>query len=334
MKVRDVRAFLRNRSRAWALVILAALASAAQAQSPAAFPERPVRLLSSNPPGGAGDLMARAMARGLTEIWKQPVVVDNKTGASGVIAADILAKAPPDGHTLFMVPDTTLVVVPFVQEKMPYDTLTDLVPVGLTGAAPLVLVAHPSLNVRQLAELVALARTKPGTIDYGSGGQGSVQHIAMVALQRQAGMTLSHIPYKGGAPALQDVVAGRVPVMFAGISTALPFIKDGKLVPLAAGTLKRSPLMPDVPTVAELGYPGFEASPWAAVMAPKGTPPALVDRISADLEKVTRTDAYREALVKLGNEVRSSTPRELAERIRTEYEANRALIKAAGIKAD
>jgi tripartite-type tricarboxylate transporter receptor subunit TctC len=313
---------------------LAAACTAAHAQKPPVFPERPVRFLVSFPPGGSGDLMARAMAKGLADVWPQPVVVDNKPGGSGVVAGEILARAQPDGHTLAMLPDATLVVVPFLQEKMPYDTLTDIVAVGLMGAAPLALVAHPTLKARQLGDFLAAARAKPGAIDYASSGHGGPHHMAMVSLQRQAGITLNHIPYKGGAQALQDVVAGRVPVMFSGISTALPFIKEGKLLPLASGTLERSPLMPDVPTVAELGYPGFEASPWAAVMAPRDTPPALVEKISADLARVTRTQAYRDALVSFGNEVRSSTPRALAERIRREYDTNRALIKAAGIKAD
>jgi tripartite-type tricarboxylate transporter receptor subunit TctC len=233
-----------------------------------------------------------------------------------------------------MVPDTTLVVVPFLQQKMPYDTLTDLTPVGLIGAAPLVLVANPGLQVRQLADLIAAAKAKPGAIDYASGGNGSVHHLPMLVLQSQAGITLNHIPYKGGAPALQDVLAGRVAVMFSGVSTAAPFVKQGKLQPLAIGTLKRSAFMPDVPTVAELGFPGFEASPWAAMVAPKGTPAALVERISGDLQKVTQTDAYRDSLVSFGIEVRSSTPRELSERIRREYDMYRTLIKSAGIKAD
>jgi tripartite-type tricarboxylate transporter receptor subunit TctC len=312
------------------VMVFAAAGAGAQEK----YPERPVRLLSSNPPGGAGDLIARAMAKGLSEIWGQSVLVDNKPGAAGVIAGQLLARAAPDGHTLFVVPDTTLVVVPFLQAKMPYDTLTDFAPVGLIGAAPLVLVAHPSLNVKQLPALFEAARARPGAIDYATGGSGSVQHIPMVLLQRLAGISLNHVPYKGGSPALQDVLAGRVQVIFTALSSSLPHLRQGRLVPLAVGTLQRSPLLPDVPTVAELGFPGFEASPWASVVAPGGTPPALVERISRDLERVTRTDAYRDTLVKLGNEVRSSTPRELSERIRREYERNRELIKAAGIKAD
>jgi tripartite-type tricarboxylate transporter receptor subunit TctC len=317
------------------LAFMATLGAAdVHAQKSDSFPEQPVRLLVSTPPGGAVDLIGRALAKGLSEQWRQQVIVDNKTGASGLISAGTVAKAPPNGHTLALAGDTTLVVTPFLQKDMPYDTLTDLVPVALVAETPLMLVASATLKVKSLHELVAAARNRPGGIDYGSGGIGSIQHVSMELLQRSAGMSLHHIPYKGAAPALQDVLSGRVATMFVAVSTALPFITDGKLAVLGIGTPKRSPLLPSVPTIAEQGHPGFESVAWIGMVAPRGTPPALVDRISRDVDTVSRTAAYRDLLGSRGSEVRSSTPREFADRIRAEYERNRTVIRGAGIKPE
>jgi tripartite-type tricarboxylate transporter receptor subunit TctC len=327
----------RNTARQALSVFLAAslaLSTASvYAQKAAPFPERPVRLLVPFAPGGALDLIGRALAKGLTELWGQSMVVDNKPGAGGLIAADLLAKSPGDGHTLLLSGDT-LTILPFLHDKMPYDTLTDLVPVGLVSAVPLVLVAHPGTKFRNLADVVAAARAQPDGITYASSGTGAPHHISMERFQRAAGITLKHIPYKGGSPALADVAAGRVAMMFSGVSTALAFIKEGRLVALAVGTAERAPQLRDVPTLAEAGFPTVEASPWTGVIAPRGTPIARVEKISADIEKVVRGQAFHDAVVPLGNEVRSSTRQAFAERFRNEYESNRALVKAAGIKAE
>jgi tripartite-type tricarboxylate transporter receptor subunit TctC len=301
------------------------------AQDDTKFPDHAVRLLVAFPPGGATDLIARELSRALTAVWNQPIVVDNRPGAAGLIAAETTAKAAPDGYTLFLATDGAITAVPFLQEKMPYDALNDFVPVEMVAGIPLMLVANPDLKVKTLAEFVALAKSKPGAIDYASSGVGASHYMSMELFQRAAGIKLNHIPYKGGAPALQDVVAGRVSVMFSAISTALPFIKNGRLVPLATGSLERSPLMPELPTVAELGFPGFEAGNWVVILAPKGTTPELSARIRDGLEKVVHTAAYRNALEAQGNEARSSTSEEISKRIRTEYERNRILIKNAGI---
>jgi tripartite-type tricarboxylate transporter receptor subunit TctC len=318
-----------------ALVCVLACASASgYAQKPGSFPDRPVRLLVSVSPGGSFDLTARALAQGLGEQWGQQVVVENRTGASGLIAAEMLVKSPPDGYLLSLMGDTTLVITPFLQENMPYDTLTDLTPVAMVGNTPLMLIANTTLKVRTVQDLVSAARARPGSIDYGSAGVGSTHHISMEVLQRAAGVRLNHIPYKGAAPALQDLIAGRIPVMFVAVATALPYIKDRKLTVLGIGTPARAPMLPDVPTIAESGFPKFESATWIGIMGPRGMPAPLVDKISADIEKVTRSAAYRDVLVPRGIEPRSSTPRELAEYIRVEYERNRVLIKSAGIKAE
>jgi tripartite-type tricarboxylate transporter receptor subunit TctC len=325
------RAFLS--SLPWLLApAMASIHAAAHAQG--AFPERPVRLLVTVPPGGAVDLIARVLGKGLSDMWGQPVVIDNKPGAAGLVAGELLAKAPADGHTLAMMGDGVVVMRPFMQDKMPYDTLTDLVPVAIVARIPYVLIASPALKVRNVQELVSVARTRAGGIDYASSGTGGTHHVGMELFQRAAGISLNHVPYKGGAQALQDVVAGRVPVMWSAVSTAVPFVKEGKLVALAVGDLERSSLMPDVPTVAEAGIPKFDFSTWMGVMAPRGIPPALLERLNGDLLKVARSAAYRESLVSRGSEPATSTQREFAERVRTEYERNRVLFKSAGIKGD
>lgn len=313
-------------------VALAPVSAPGQAQNPSSFPERQVKLLVPYSPSGAVDITARFLAKGLSEVWGQPVVVENKPGASGLIAAEMLAKAPGDGYTLMLTDDGVLVTVPFFQEKMPYDTLTDLVPVAMAGMFPYVLVANSALKARTLPELVAAAKARPGVIDYATNGIGGTHHLAWQRLQSAAGITLHHIPFKSAAPALQEVLAGRVSMMLIGVSTAFPHIKDGRLVSLATGGLARSPFLPNLPTVAESGFPGFEVASWMAVMAPKAMPAALVEKISRDINKVTLSKAYGDSLAQRGSEPRTSTPQELADRIHREYESTRTLIKSLGIK--
>lgn len=328
---------LRNLRRGWsigaaAFLALVSFGAPCRAQSALNFPERPVRLLIQFAPGGAVDVTARILAKELSDLWGKPVVVDNKPGASGIIAGEILAKAPGDGHTLLLATDGTIAIVPLTQEKMPFDTLTDLVPVAMVGSFPYVLVASAALKIKTVSELVAAARSRPGALDFATNGVGGTHHLAWEQFQRQAGVRLNHIPFKSASPALQEVLAGRVGVMFTGVSTAFPYIKDGRLVPLATAGLERLPIMSELPTVAETGFPGFEVNSWMAVFSPKGTPGALIEKISGDINKVTRSKSYAEALAQRGSETRTSTPRELAERIRAEYERNRTLLKAIGFK--
>jgi tripartite-type tricarboxylate transporter receptor subunit TctC len=304
------------------------------AQSFASFPDRPVRMVVPYTPGGAVDINARALGLELTKAWGQSVVIDNKAGGAGVIAANAVATATPDGYTLLIVDDGVLVSMPFFQEKMPYDTLTDLVPVGLVGMFPYVIFAHASLKAKSMQEVVALAKAAPGSIDYATNGVGGPHHLLWERLQHTAGIKLNHIPYKGAAPALQDVLAGRVPLMLVAVSTAFPFIKDRKLVPLAIGSLERSALLPEVPTLSESGFPNFEAISWTGVLAPKGTPAALAEKISADLARVTRAKPYREAMAQRGSEPRTSTPKEMADRMLVETNNNRELLKTLSIKRE
>ncbi|MBI2961374.1 MAG: tripartite tricarboxylate transporter substrate binding protein [Betaproteobacteria bacterium] len=331
---RETRSSFRSCATAVLALALASLGIPSLAQKSAWTPERSVRLVIPYAPSGAVDVTARFLAKELSDLWGQTVVVENKPGAAGLIGADTVAKAPGDGYTLLLTDDGVLTTLPLFQEKMPYDTMTDLVPVAMAGMFPYVIVAHASLKAKSLQEVVALAKARPGAIDYATNGIGGTHHLSWERLQRAAGIKLNHIPFKSAAPALQEVLSGRVAIMMLGVSTAFPHIKDGRLVSLATGGLKRSPFLPQLPTVAESGFPGFEVVAWMAVLAPKGTPPALVEKISADLNKVTRSKSYAESLAQRGSESRTSTARELAERMRTEYERTRALIKSLGLKAN
>lgn len=300
----------------------------AQAQD---WPKKPVRLIVAFPPGGAVDTIGRDIARELSALWGQPVLIDNKPGAGGVIAADATAKAAPDGYTLFLATDGINVVVPFMQSKLPYDTLSDLRPIALIGTIPLILVATEDLKVKNITEFIAKAKNKPGMIDYASNGIGVSTHMAMELFQRNAGIKVNHIPYKGSASALQDMLGGRVPIMWSSLSSTLVHIKSGKLIPIAMGSLERTPLLPHVPTVSEAGFPGFEAATWVGVMGPSKMTAALTQKIQADLQKVTMSPSYRKQQADKGNEVRSSTSNEFAERINMEYGRNKALFESGEI---
>lgn len=329
----NLRSRLRSgRLRGTAAILLAAFACAtAPAFAQGSYPNRPVKLIVAFPPGGAVDGIGREIAKGLSDLWGQPVIVENKPGAAGVIAADSTVKSAPDGYTLFLATDGIAVVVPFLQDKMPYDTLTDLKPIAMVGTIPLILVASPSMKIKTVAELVTQAKTKPDAVDYASNGVGVSPHMAMEHFQRATDIKLRHIPYKGSAQAFQDVLGGRVGVMWAAVSVSVPHIQSGKLVPLAIGSLERSPLLPNVPTVSELGYRGFEAATWIGVMGPGKMPDALVQKIQADLRKVTQNAGYRERQIATGNEVRSSTNEEFSKRIAAEYSRNKALFASGGI---
>ena len=320
-----------------ALVLSAALgmlvAQSSVAQSVPRFPDHPVRFVLGYPPGGGVDITTRLLARGLSELWGQNVLVENKTGASAQIAAETVVKASPDGHTLLLSDDGAIVSVPFFQERMTFSPVRDLAPVGLVGGFTYVMVASIDSGIRSVGDLLAQARARPGSLEYSTNGIGGVHHLSWERFQRQAGIRLNHIPYKGAAAALQDVMAGRVALSFGALSSALPFMRDGRLVPIAIGSAERSPHMPEIPTIDEAGFKGMEVVTWIGVFAPRATPPALVERISADLARVTRGKAYGDAMYAQRNEVRTSTAAELAERIRIEVERTGAQVKALGLQA-
>lgn len=321
-----------------ALLVLGALLGgmagwAARAQAAdAAYPSRPVTLIVPYGAGGVVDISARTLAKGLSLLWKQSVIVENKPGAAGMIGADVVAKAPADGYTLLFTDDGVLTSMPALHAHMPYDTLTDLVPVSLAGKYPYILFANASLHVKNLNELVAAAKARPGVITFGTNGVGSTHHLAWERFQRAAGISLSHIPYKSSSPAFQDLLANNISLMIIALSSAYPYLHDPRVVVVANNAAVRSPALPDLPTVAEEGQPKFQVSGWLGVLAPKDTPVALVDKINAAIRTVTATQAYRTSMAQRGSTAASSSPKALADEIRVEFKRNSADVKAMGIK--
>ena len=296
-----------------------------------AFPNRPVKLYVGASAGGAPDAAARSMAKLLGERWAYPMVVDNKPGLSGFLAAEVTAQSAPDGHSLCLLLDTVMNTVPLMSEKLPVDPLKDLKPIGMVGSFPLVLVANPSTGFRNLQQVVTAAKANAGAIDCASSGIGSSGHVATEMFARAAGVKLNHIPYKGGLPALQGTVAGEVPMMWSSVGAALPLVNGGKLIAIAVASAERFSLMPDVPTFHEQGYPNFTAGNWLGLMGPAALPEPLTQKIYGDVQSLATNDAYRQTLLAQGIERRSMQSPELSRLIRTEYERNKALFASLGI---
>ena len=311
---------------------LLALAGAAAAQGH--FPSRPITIVVGFAAGGATDTAARIIARKLSENLGVSVVVDNRAGAGGNIAHQQVANAAPDGYTILLGSVGPLTVAPHLVKDLPYDPQKDLAPLTMGVMFPNILVVNPSVPAKTLQEFVALAREKPGTLEYGSTGVGSAANMAGELLKQRAKIDLTHVPYKGGGPAMPDILGGRIASYWSPPSTVLPYIQSGKLRPLASSGAARSPVLPDVPTVAESGFPGFEASNWYAFVAPGKTPPEILDRLNAELVKVLNTPDIREQLLQHGLEPRPGTREELAAYIRKETETWGKVIRAANIKAE
>jgi len=297
------------------------------------YPARPVRFVVPLPPGGSPDLMARAIASGLSGVWPQQIVVDNRPGAHHNLAAEIVAKSAPDGHTWLLTTDNILVVNPHI-EKVPFDPFRDFTPVTQIARLQFLLVVHPSVPAKSVQELVALAKAKPGVLNYGSSGNGSPQHLGTAMLQHFAGIQMHHIPYKGAAPAINDLLPGRIQVWIGAANSLLPHIKDGRLRMLAAAGSKRSPLLPDAPTIAEAGYPGYALDIWLSVTMPAKSPPAIIAKVNADIARVLNAPEVKARLAPQGIEVVTGTPQALAQLIRDDYARWGKIIKAAGIKGD
>ncbi len=314
-------------------IALIAACSGLTAHAQTAWPSRPVKLVVAFPPGGVADVMARVVSQPLSEALGQPVIIENRAGANGNVAADAVAKAPADGYTLLVATTGIESANPFLFGKMPFDPGKDLAHVAALGRIQLFLVTRPSLPVKDTKEFVAFAKSNPGKLSYGSAGAGSTPHLAGELFKQQAGFYATHIPYRGAAPALQDLLAGQIDYYFdPGIS--FPHVRTGKLKMLAVASNKRSALFPDVPTLAEVGYPGVEADTWFGVYAPAGTPPEVIARLNRDLNKALATPAVKARILDVGGEATPMSPAEFKGIDQAETKVFGALIKARGIKLE
>jgi len=297
------------------------------------FPNKPIRIIAPAVPGGGIDIQSRMIAQKLAEAFGRPVLVDNRGGGGGVIGTDIVAKAPADGYTLAMA-STSHVSNPALIKKMPYDTIRDFASVTLFSYVPLVLVVHPSLPVKNVRELIALAKARPGKLNYASGGNGFGAHLAGELFKYTTGTDITHIPYKGNSPGLTDTLAGQTAMMFDTIITCLPYVKADKLKGLAVTSVKRSSLAGEIPTMAESGLPGFEISAWYGIIAPAGTPKEVIARLNSEIVRILRAPDLKERFTSQGAEVVASTPEELDTYIRTNIVKWQKVLAAAGIHAD
>ena len=314
-----------------AALVLLALVSTADAQS---WPAKPIRIISPYPPAGANDLLARIIAPKLSEQLGQPVVVENRAGATGNIGAELVAKAPADGDTLLMGQAGNLTINISLMAKIPFDPVRDFSPVTMVASTPNVLVVHPSLPVRTVKDLIALAKAKPGQINYATSGIGSPGHLAAELLNKSAGIRLVHIPYKGAAPALLDVVAGNAHLYFTSAVSAQPFIPSGRLRMVAVASAKRSPSLPEVPTVAEAGFPEFDVSSWWGVVAPASTPREVVMRLQTEIHRVIALPEIRAKLAEQGLDIATNTPEQFAAYIKSETAKWAKLIREVGVKPE
>ena len=315
-------------------VLLAMLAFTSMPTHAQSFPVKPLRLIVPFAAGGGSDLVARTVAQKLTETLGQPVVVDNRAGAAGTIGAEIAAKAPPDGHTLLMGSSGPLAINPSLYAKLPYDAARDFAPVALVTIMPFLIVTHPSLPVQSVKDLVALARARPGELNYGSPGNGSTTHLANELLKAMTGIRITHVPYKGVAPAATDLISGQVQVLTGDLSTLLPHVKSGRMRGLAVTSARRSSLLPAMPTVAESGVPGYDATGWFGVLVPAGTPAPIVERLNAAIVKGASSPDARERLAALGGEVAAGTPEQFAAYVRSEAAKWGKVIRTIGVKAE
>jgi tripartite-type tricarboxylate transporter receptor subunit TctC len=316
------------------LVAALALVAATGAFAQAAFPTRTVTLMVGFAPGGGTDIAARIVAKQLATEFGQQVVVENRAGAGGNIATGAVARAAPDGYLISLATISSLTVQPHINSKLPYDPRRDLAPLTMGVVFANVLVVHPSVPAKTVAEFVALAQAKPGTIGYGTSGIGTTGHLAGELFRMMAKAPIVHVPYKGGGPAMTDLLGGQIPSVFASAPSALPQVKAGKIRALATTGAARSSFLPDVPTIAESGYPGYEAINWYAFVAPGKTPKDIVDRLNRDLVKALGTPEIREQLLNNGMEPQPSTPEELARYMEREYETWGRVVKEAGIQAE
>jgi tripartite-type tricarboxylate transporter receptor subunit TctC len=313
--------------------LLATLLAAATGAGAQQYPTKPVRIVIGLSAGGGTDVLTRLIAQRLTDAWGQQVVVENRPGASGFIAGELVAKSPPDGYTLIKGAQSGLAVAPALYGRAPYDTLKDFTPITQAGSTPLLMIVHPSFPPKTFGEFVSYAKKAP-TLTYGSGGVGSTPHMAGELLNSLLSIRMNHVPYKGENPAIADTLGGQIPIMFGNISVAVPHVKAGKLRALANTSGARSQLVPEVPTIAESGFKGFAIATWYGLLGPAGMPPAVTSKIQGDVAKVVAQPETREKLVNMGVDVVASPPDQFAAYLRSEVARYVKLVKDNNLKAE
>ena len=314
-----------------------AVAAAALLPAPGAaqnYPDRPIRVIVPVPAGGTPDVVARMVQPGLTGLLGQQLVIDNRGGAGGLIGAELAAKAVPDGYTLFFSSPGALTILPHLQKQVGYDTLRDFAPISLVSIGPFLLITHPSLPVKTVKELLALAKSEPGKLNYASAGNGAANHLAMELFKSMAGINITHVPYKGAPQAITDLIGGSVNLMFNSIPPVLQHIKSGRLKLLGVSSAKRSPQLPDVPTVSEAGVPGYESITWFGLLAPAKTPKTIVARLNEALVKVVHAPEMKSQLEIQGYDPVGSSAAEFTAFIRAESEKYAKVVKLSGAKVD
>lgn len=321
-------------NRAVRLIAAACTLLAAGTVLAQSYPVKSVRIVVGLAPGGTTDVVSRILAQRLGEAWGQTVVVDNRPGASGMIGGELVAKSAPDGYTLLITPQTSVAVAPALYGKAPYDAARDFATISLVGSTPLLMVVHPSFPPKTFREFVAAAKQRGNALTFGSGGIGSSPHMAGELLNARLGVRMNHVPYKGENPALADTIGGQIPIMFGNLPVAVPHVNSGKLRALANTSGKRSPLAPDVPTVAESGFADFAIATWYGMLAPAGTPAELIARIQRDSARVVSQPETRERLVNMGVDIIASTPEEFGAFLRSEIARYTKVVKDAGLKAE
>ncbi|HSN41766.1 MAG TPA: tripartite tricarboxylate transporter substrate binding protein [Burkholderiales bacterium] len=319
---------VRKITAALAIALLPLLAAAQ------AYPNKPIRVIVSVPAGGTPDVTARLVTPGLSSLLGQQLVVDNRSGAGGLIGAELAANATPDGYTLFISSPGALTILPHLRKNVPYDTLRDFVPIGLISIGPFLLITHPSVPARTVKELIALARAQPGKLNYASAGNGTANHLAMELFKQMADVNITHVPYKGAPQAVSDVLAGHMDMMFNSIAPVLAHIRSERVRVLGIASAKRSPQLPDVPTISEAGVPGFEAVNWFGMFAPARTPKKIIARLNAALVKVVNAPQTRAQFEALGADPVGSSPEEFAAFVRRDLEKYAKVVKLSGAKVD
>jgi tripartite-type tricarboxylate transporter receptor subunit TctC len=318
------------------LAILCASCNTATAiaQTPTQYPAKTIRMIVPSAPGSGPDIMARTIGQKLNEAWGQPVVVEARPGAGGIIGSEAVAKAAPDGYTLIMGNAGSHSVNPGLYRKLPYDPLKDFSPIALVSSAPNILIVHPSLPVKSVKDLIALAKARPGELTFGSGGNGSTAHRSGVLFRTLAGIRIVHVPFKGAPAAVLGVITGEISMAILNLPPALPHVKNGRLKALGVSTSKRSAAVPDLPTIAESGLPGYSATAWYGVLAPAGTPREIIMKINAEIVKGLRTDEMKKRIASDGGEVIGSTPEEFTAVMKTDIAKWAKVVQASGAQVD